>query len=471
MPEAGTLIDGFRLEEPMPLATTATFWRVSRPGSDIPLLMKIPRLESGAHALNIVSFEAEQMILPRLSGPHVPRFVASGTLQNPYIVMEFIKGESLRSYASKVPLPLDAVTELGARAAAALHDIHRQDVIHLDVKPSNLMLREDGEIVLIDFGFARHAQLPDLLGEDIPGPIGTAAYIAPEQLFGNRDDPRSDVFALGVMLYLFTTGERPFGEPRGVREWRRRLYADIVPVRAQRPDCPVWLQEIVLRCLETDPEQRHPTAAQLAFDLQYPQQVTVTARGRRSKPNGLASTVRRWIMRKRRPPPLRHTVARQLGNAPIVMAAVDLAPDFERLAEALRAAVLRILQTHPGARLTCVNVLKVSRLAIDPTEDEQGRNLHLRRLAELQYWATSLPVPTHGITFHVFEAANPAAALLEYARKNHVDHIVIGARASSSLRRHLGSVSSQVVAEAPCSVTAVRIPRNSAAGAEEANGA
>ena len=95
-------------------------------------------------------------------------------------------------------------------------------------------------------------------------------------------------------------------------------------------------------------------------------------------------------------------------------------------------------------------MLKLSRLAIDRTEDEHGQNLHLRRLAELQYWAQSLPMPTHGITFHVIESVDAAAALLDYARHNQVDHIVIGARTSSALRRHLGSVSAQVVAEAPC---------------------
>src|SRR5262249_1832260 len=87
----------------------------------------------------------------------------------------------------------------------------------------------------------------------------------------------------------------------------------------------------------------------------------------------------------------------------------------------------------------------------------QGRNLHLRRLAELQYWARTLPVPAHGITYHVLEAANPAVALLDYARNNNVDHIVVGARASSALRRYLGRLSAQAVAEAPRSVTAVRV--------------
>src|SRR5207237_6198186 len=113
----------------------------------------------------------------------------------------------------------------------------------------------------------------DILAEEFPGAIGTGPYIAPEQLFDNRGDPRSDLFALGVVLYFFATGERPFGDPQKLSGWRQRLYQDPVPPRVRRADCPPWLQEIILRCLEVDPAERHPTAAQLAFGLQHAQQV------------------------------------------------------------------------------------------------------------------------------------------------------------------------------------------------------
>jgi eukaryotic-like serine/threonine-protein kinase len=456
--KTGDVIGGFRLEEQLPLATTSALWRVSRPDSDAPLLMKIPRLEHGANPINIVGFEAEQMILPKLSGPHVPRFVASGTLDDPYIVMELIAGESLRAWLPKLPLLPDAAAALGAKTASALHAIHRQDLIHLDVKPSNVMVRESGEAVLIDFGFSRHTGLPDILAEEFPGPIGTGAYIAPEQLVGNRTDPRSDIFALGVLLYFFVTGERPFGDPVSVREWRRRLYRDPVPPRAVREDCPAWLQEVILRCLEIEPRRRYATAAQLAFDLQHPQQVNITERGERRQRSGSAlRSMRRWMSSRRGLPQLQATFERPIEKSPIIMAAIDLAPGMEELGDALRLAVAAIIHAHPDSRLTLVNVLRLSRVALDPTEDEEGRNLHLRRLAELQFWARPLAIPAHGITFHVFEAVNPAAALLHYARNNHVDHIVIGARASSMWRRYLGSVSSQVVAEAPCTVTVVRL--------------
>ena len=115
-----------------------------------------------------------------------------------------------------------------------------------------------------------------------------------------------------------------------------------------------------------------------------------------------------------------------------------------------------MLATEPAARLACVNVLKTSRIGLDPVVDTQGRNPHLQRLVELRHWARALPVLPGRITYHVFESVDAASALVDYARNNRIDHIVMGARGSSPLRRLLGSVSAKVVAEAPCTVTVVR---------------
>jgi nucleotide-binding universal stress UspA family protein len=142
------------------------------------------------------------------------------------------------------------------------------------------------------------------------------------------------------------------------------------------------------------------------------------------------------------------------------MAAIDLNAGHEALSEAVAATVGRLLAIEPGARLACVNVMKTSLLAIDPTEDSEGRNIHLRRLVALKHWAHDLPIPPERLTFHVLEAVDAAGALTGFARTNRADHIVIGARTSSALRRYLGSVSAQVVAEAPCTVTVVRTAAN-----------
>ncbi|HEV2559344.1 MAG TPA: bifunctional serine/threonine-protein kinase/universal stress protein [Microvirga sp.] len=453
----GMVVDGFTLDEQLPTGGMAQLWAVSRDGDPMPLILKVP-LGDSDDPVPIVGFETEQMILPRLTGPHVPRFVASGTVEIlPYLVMERIGGASLKARLPEAPLPWPEVVEIGIRVATALHELHRQHVVHLDLKPSNIMFRETGEAVLIDYGFARHEHLPDLLAEEFKEPFGTTAYMAPEQVLQDRTDPRSDLFAFGVMLYFLVTGTRPYGVPRGTAI-RRRLWRDPVPPRALKPDCPPWLQEVILHCLEIDPAARYDTAAQVAVDLKNPGQVTLTARAERLRQDTGLEAVKRWLgARHSKPavPPL----STYLAQAPIVLAAVDLTPGQDDLAEALRLLVKRILSIEPGARISCVNVLKTSRIAIDILEDAEGRSLHAQRLVELRHWGATLEVPADRITFSVIEAVDPAVALIDYARRNHVDHIVMGARASSALRRFLGSVSSQVVAEAPCSVTVVRVPR------------
>jgi serine/threonine protein kinase len=327
------------------------------------------------------------------------------------------------------------------------------------------MMRASGDAVLIDFGLARHERLPDLLSQETRLPIGTAPYLAPEQVQGDRSDPRSDLFALGVMLYFFTTGERPFGEPETKAGLRARLYRDPAPPRALNPACPPWLQEIILRCLEVDPSARCQTGAQLAFDLQHPSQIRLTDRAERLRRDPFPVVARRWLKTRQAPVSPARSVSRQLAEAPLVMAAVDLTPELGFLAETLRLTVRRILAIEPAARLTCVNVRKTALLSLE-TPEQDGRSAYLQRLVELKAWARPLELPDERISFHVLDALDPGAALVDYARHNQVDHIVVGARGSSTLRRYLGSTSSHVVAEAPCSVTVVRVPereRDSAA--------
>ena len=138
------------------------------------------------------------------------------------------------------------------------------------------------------------------------------------------------------------------------------------------------------------------------------------------------------------------------------MVAVDLGDDDAALTRALIATIERLAAGEPAARIACINVLKLARLMLDESEDAEGRNLHLLRLAELKHWAAPLARLPNQLTYHVIEAMDPAAALIEFAARNHVRHLVMGARASSKLRRYMGSVSAKVVAEASCSVTVVR---------------
>jgi non-specific serine/threonine protein kinase/protein-serine/threonine kinase len=191
--EPGLIVDGFRLEEVAHMGGMATLWRVSRADATTPMLMKVPKIGEGTDPAAIVSFEMEQMILPRLTGVHVPKFIAVGDFATqPYIVIERIPGKTLLTRLPELPLPYAEVADIGVKIAQALDDLHRQHVVHLDIKPSNIMFRPTGEAVLLDFGLSHHDQLPDLMQEEFRLPFGTAPYMSPEQLRGIRNDPRSD---------------------------------------------------------------------------------------------------------------------------------------------------------------------------------------------------------------------------------------------------------------------------------------
>ena len=292
--------------------------------------------------------------------------------------------------------------------------------------------------------------------------VQTCALPISEQVQFVRNDPRSDLFALGVMLYHFTTGERPFGAPNSVGGLRKRLYVDPVPPRALRADCPPWLQEVILKCLEVKPENRFQSAAQLSLALQEPSQVPLTRRADKLSRSGAFARARRWFFALGSEPDARPAVSASelVRKSPIIMAAVDIDNASAALLEQLRETVRRIVLTEPGARLACVSVMKTARIGMDDLVDEQGQSVHVKQLVNLKHWARpiskALNLAEGRLTFHVLEAPDAAAALIDFAKRNHIDHIVMGARGRSALRRYLGSVSSQVVAESDCSVTVVR---------------
>ena len=458
--QPGAMIDGFTVGDCVHRGGMATLWSVTHPGINVPLLMKVPRVSEGEDPAAIVSFEMEQMILPRLSGPHVPACFGTGDFaRQAYVVIERIPGQTLYKRIDELPLAYEEARVLGGKIASALAALHRQNVIHHDIKPSSVMFRDSGEAVLIDYGLSHHNHLPDLLQEEFRLPYGTAPYMAPERLLGVRDDPRSDLFSLGVLLYFFTTGERPFGESETLRGMRRRLWRDPYPPRQLRADYPPWLQEIVLRCLEIEPAWRHPTASQLAFELGHPDQVKLTARSERLARDPLSTVWRRRFNRGTMQPQQKSDAADQLASSPILAVAIDTTETSGPLNEALRVTTERILATLPSARLACLNVLKLGLVTIDRTLDEKGNNKHVDRLVALRHWASSLNLDESRLTVHVLEAIDPASAILEFTEANQVDHIVIGARQDSMLRTLLGSVSSKVASEARCTVTVVRPPR------------
>jgi serine/threonine protein kinase len=457
--EPGAVVDGFRVGERIHKGGTGSVYRVEAPaGRDpgFPIVFKAPLLGSGESGIGIDSFEMEAMILPTLTGAHVPRFVQAGDVTaTPYIVMEWIDGESLAAVAERAPLPADDVARLGAALADAVASVHAQDVIHHDVKPENVILRPDGTAVLLDFGFARHARYPDLLAEEQQFAAGSAAYVSPEQLQDDRSDPRSDLFALGVVLYRLATGALPFGEPVTLAGMRDRLWREPVPPRALEPDVPPWLQEVILRSLEQRAADRYQTAAHVALDLRHPEQVERSARSERLRAPGFLRHVGRWWRGRHRAP---QRIAVPSGPA-VIMVAVDTEhPDDERHSPLLWTTG-QIVSLNAEFRLMCVSIIRAAAIGDGSREIESGAGKLLEHKARLRHWVEPLRLPPSRVSLHVVEATDAADTLVDLARANHVGLIVLGAPAAS--RTRIGwwrSAASTVTADAPCSVHVVRVP-------------
>ncbi len=299
--EPGAELEGFTIEACIHSGSIAHVYRVRHslalrdPG--FPLAMKVPRRAVAEGVQDTVSFEVENHIMQVLKGPHVPRFVATGDLQNmPYLVTEYVHGKSLGHWLGASERPaVDALARLGVAVARAVHSLHQQNTVHLDLKPANVLIRDDGSAVLLGLGLSFHAHYPDLLAGQLSRAVGSPAWMAPEQVVGVRGDLRSDIFAIGVMLYQLATGELPFGSPRTTAGLRQRLWTEPAPLRGLRPDLPEWMQEVIVNCLQSEAARRYPSAAHLAFDLNYPEQVIVTERGRKVQRSRAATYFRRWF--------------------------------------------------------------------------------------------------------------------------------------------------------------------------------
>jgi eukaryotic-like serine/threonine-protein kinase len=447
---AGTHIDGFEIGTCLHAGGMAHIYEVTyadHRAAPFAMVMKVPRMTAGDGAENIVGFEVEHQILQVLHGRHVPRFVAAGDLVTlPYLVMEHVRGDTLQQV-------LDQHEQTRTRPSASLH---QQNTCHLDLKPANVLLHPDGHAVLLDFGLSCHAHYPDLLAEELRKAVGSPAWIAPEQVVGVRGDPRSDIFALGVMLYELATGELPFGNPTTSGGMRQRLWMDPAPPRSLRNDVPEWLQEIVLRCLEPEANQRYPSAAHLAFDLEHPDQVKITARGQQIERTPFFTHFKRWLKAAGmhyQPSPL---PSQQIEEVPIVMVAVPHHDVSDATLYSLRQAVSRSLGIRPGARLAVVTVISPNQTS-STAADKSETAVHRQYLNMLHHWAQPLDLHGHQTSYHVLESGDVADAIVRYAQGNNVSMIVMGAATHGlQMQRFVATVPIKVAMEAPCTVVLVK---------------
>ncbi len=236
---------------------------------DRPVALKVLHADL-AHALGPERFQREIRLAARLQHPHILTVFDSGDAAgNLWFTMPFIEGESLRSRLDRErQLPVEDALRIAREAAQALEYAHQHGVIHRDIKPENLLITQDGNTLVADFGIARSLAGSDQQLTETGLAIGTPAYMSPEQASGEHDiTARTDVYSLGAVLYEMLAGEAPFTGPTALAVIAKRFSGEVPSVRRTRPAVPESVERAVTRALAPVPADRWSTAAEFARAL------------------------------------------------------------------------------------------------------------------------------------------------------------------------------------------------------------
>jgi eukaryotic-like serine/threonine-protein kinase len=262
------LCDRYRLTRPIAAGGMAQVWEATDLVLQRPVAVKVLKASLAAEPLVVERFRREALAAARLHHPSiVPVFDTVNTDGVSAIVMPLVDGHTLREVLDgSGRLPIAHTRAIGAQVADALGAAHRAGIVHRDIKPANVLLTAEGRAMVSDFGIAKAIALGDDLTTD-QSMLGTAKYLAPEQVTGENVDGRADLFALGVVLFECLAGEVPFRGNTDASTALLRIHSRAADVRSLRPDVPEDLATIVRACLARQPENRPQAADEVAAAL------------------------------------------------------------------------------------------------------------------------------------------------------------------------------------------------------------
>jgi eukaryotic-like serine/threonine-protein kinase len=275
----GDQLDNYRIDAIAARSGMATIFRGTDLRTGQPVAIKVPHPELESDPVLFDRFHREEEIGKALNHPAIMRVFAEDGRSQLYMVMEWVDGRLLREILNEEKkLAPERAVKITLGVCQALDYIHGHGVVHRDLKPENIMVDANDNVKLIDFGIAAQAGARRLTFAKLSNVMGTPEYISPEQVKGKRGDGRSDIYALGVMLYEMVAGKEPFHGPNPFAIMNDRLLNNPMPPREIDPSISPQLQEIIYRALERDPKNRYATAREFAWDLEHQDQVGVAER-------------------------------------------------------------------------------------------------------------------------------------------------------------------------------------------------
>jgi len=277
--QSGDQLDHYRIESLAAQSGMASIYRATELQSGRAVAIKVLHFHVESDPLFFDRFKREEEIGKKLDHPGVMRVFDDEDRSRVYMVMEWVDGRLLRKILDEQhKLAPERAVHLALRILDTLGYIHSRGVAHRDLKPENVMVDDNDNIKLIDFGIAANAKSRRLTFAKLSQTMGTPDYISPEQVKGKRGDSRSDLYALGVILYEMLTGKVPFSGENAFLIMNDRLLNNPVPPREIDPSITPELQEIIYRALERDPKNRYASARDFAWDLEHLDKVGVAVR-------------------------------------------------------------------------------------------------------------------------------------------------------------------------------------------------
>jgi serine/threonine-protein kinase len=276
--EIGDKIDSYRIEAEVARSRMETIYRATDLRDGRPVALKVPDPSMEADPFLLERFRRAASIGEKLSHQGVMRVFSEVERSRVYMVMEWCDGKPLRDLLKAGKIPPNRAIRIAVNVLDALQYLHDNGVVHRAIAPDCVMVDAEDKIKLIDFGKASDATARRLTFTNLADELGTVDYISPEQVAGKRGDNRSDIFAMGVILYEMITGQLPFKGSTPVAAMKARISDQPTPPKVLAPTVPAQLQEVIYRALEKDPKNRYARAHDFSHDLQHLEGVGIEKR-------------------------------------------------------------------------------------------------------------------------------------------------------------------------------------------------